>query len=114
MKHSQCLVSTTLDGLVRDTSRSHNQINMVADLKGQIELLVCHFIFKEFIMFAIQPGHIIIIVLVALIFFAPSRLPMLVRGLKKMVSEFRDEVGDKGKKQNNGADVDKTVPPSKP
>ncbi len=46
-------------------------------------------------MFAIQPGHVVIIILVALIFFAPSRLPMVVRGMKKMVSEFRAEVKDK-------------------
>jgi Sec-independent protein translocase protein TatA len=63
-------------------------------------------------MIGLQPGHIVIVVLVALIFFAPSRLPMLVRGMKKMISEFRDETSDKSKK-DNGADPDKTLLPPK-
>ena len=52
-------------------------------------------------MLAIQPIHILVIILVALIFFAPSRLPMVVRGFKKMFSEFRDEVSGKGKDDHN-------------
>lgn len=66
-------------------------------------------------MIGLQPGHVIIIVLVALIFFLPSRLPMLVRGMKKMVSEFRDEISDKSKKQgsDDGADTERISPPSK-
>ncbi len=48
-------------------------------------------------MIGLQPGHIILIVLAALIFFAPSRLPLLARGVKKMVSEFRKEASDKSK-----------------
>ncbi len=44
-------------------------------------------------MIGLQPGHIVIIILIALIFFAPSRLPLLSRGITKMVSEFRKEIG---------------------
>ncbi len=48
-------------------------------------------------MIGLQPGHIVIIILIALIFFAPSRLPLLTRGMFKMFSEFRKEVGNKPK-----------------
>jgi sec-independent protein translocase protein TatA len=39
-------------------------------------------------MFGLQPTHWLIIAIVALVFFVPSRLPELVRALKKTVSEF--------------------------
>ncbi len=45
-------------------------------------------------MIGLQPAHIVIIVFAAVLFFAPSRLPELARGVKKMVSEFRKEVKD--------------------
>ncbi len=48
-------------------------------------------------MIGLQPGHIVIIILIALIFFAPSRLPLLTRGITKMMSEFRKEIGNKPK-----------------
>lgn len=48
-------------------------------------------------MIGLQPAHIVIIVLVACIFFAPSRLPLVARGMKKMIAEFRKEVSDKSK-----------------
>lgn len=48
-------------------------------------------------MFGLQPAHIVIIVLVALLFFAPSRLPLLARGMKTMVSEFRKGLDSKNK-----------------
>ncbi len=54
-------------------------------------------------MFAIQPIHIMLIVLVALLFFAPSRLPLLGRGFSRMIGEFRREVGS-GKKMSNDAE----------
>ncbi len=54
-------------------------------------------------MIGLQPGHVIIIVLVALLFFAPSRLPLLARGVKKMVSEFRDETNDKSNNRSSAA-----------
>jgi len=39
--------------------------------------------------FGIQPIHLIIIVIVALIIFGPSRLPEIGRGLGKALAEFR-------------------------
>jgi Sec-independent protein translocase protein TatA len=53
-------------------------------------------------MFGLQPAHIVIIILVALIFFAPSRLPLLARGMKTMVSEFRKGIDDKNKDRKSG------------
>ncbi len=40
-------------------------------------------------MFGLQPLHWLIIIFVAILFFAPGRLPELVRSLKKMAGEFR-------------------------
>lgn len=48
-------------------------------------------------MLGLQPAHIVIIVLIALIFFAPARLPSLARGMKAMVSEFRKGINEKTK-----------------
>ncbi len=53
-------------------------------------------------MFGLQPAHIVIIILVAVIFFAPSRLPLLARGMKTMVSEFRKGMGEKNKDGKSG------------
>jgi sec-independent protein translocase protein TatA len=39
--------------------------------------------------FGIQPIHLIIIVIVALIIFGPSRLPEIGRGLGRALNEFR-------------------------
>jgi TatA/E family protein of Tat protein translocase len=39
--------------------------------------------------FGIQPLHIVVIVVVALIIFGPSRLPEIGRGLGKALNEFR-------------------------
>jgi sec-independent protein translocase protein TatA len=39
--------------------------------------------------FGIQPLHIVIVVIVALIIFGPSRLPEIGRGLGKSLAEFR-------------------------
>ena len=40
-------------------------------------------------MFGIQPIHIIIVAIVALVIFGPSRLPELGRSLGKSITEFR-------------------------
>jgi TatA/E family protein of Tat protein translocase len=45
-------------------------------------------------MFGLQPGHIIIIIVVATLFFVPSRLPEFVRALRKVVPEFRNGMKD--------------------
>lgn len=43
-------------------------------------------------MFGLQPTHWLIIVIVALVFFVPSRLPELARALKKTFSEVGDSL----------------------
>ncbi len=43
-------------------------------------------------MFGLQPTHLVIILVIALLLFAPSRLPELVRALGKTLSEFRASV----------------------
>ena len=39
--------------------------------------------------FGIQPIHLILIIIVALIIFGPSKLPEIGRGLGKSINEFR-------------------------
>ena len=39
--------------------------------------------------FGIQPWHIVVIVLVALIIFGPAKLPELGRSIGKSINEFR-------------------------
>lgn len=40
-------------------------------------------------MFGIQPIHIIIVVVVALLVFGPERLPQMGRDLARMINQFR-------------------------
>lgn len=40
-------------------------------------------------MFGLQPTHLILILIVALIIFGPSRLPEIGRALGKAINEFR-------------------------
>lgn len=40
-------------------------------------------------MFGLQPTHILIIAIVALVFFGPSRLPELARSIGKSMREFQ-------------------------
>ncbi len=56
-------------------------------------------------MIGLQPGHIVIIILVAILLFVPTRLPQLVRGFKGMFSQFRDEVRNKSRSKNTAADT---------
>jgi sec-independent protein translocase protein TatA len=41
-------------------------------------------------MFGLQPWHLIVILVVALIIFGPQRLPEIGRAIGKSISEFRD------------------------
>jgi sec-independent protein translocase protein TatA len=50
------------------------------------------------------PGHIILVVLVALLFFGPSKLPELGRGFGKMLREFKS--GAKGLYAEDDANTD--------
>jgi sec-independent protein translocase protein TatA len=43
-------------------------------------------------MLGLQPTHILIVLIIALVFFAPSRLPDLVRAIGKSVREFRGSI----------------------
>ncbi len=61
-------------------------------------------------MVALQPVHIIIVLLVGLLFFAPSRMPLLGRGVTKMISEFRREIRSNAKKTADDGHVQN--PPS--
>ena len=40
-------------------------------------------------MFGLQPTHLLIILIVALLIFVPSRLPELVRALRQTIVELR-------------------------
>jgi Sec-independent protein translocase protein TatA len=42
-------------------------------------------------MYGLQPTHILLIIIVALIFFMPSRLPQIARGFRDMISSFKEE-----------------------
>jgi sec-independent protein translocase protein TatA len=45
-------------------------------------------------MFGLQPTHLLIIAVIALIFFGPSRLPDLARSLGKSMKEFQYAMKD--------------------
>lgn len=70
-------------------------------------------------MFGIQPTHLIVIVVVALILFGPQRLPEIGRALGRSINEFKNaskEMGDsfnqavseEPKKSNNGVPAEQT------
>ena len=56
--------------------------------------------------FGIQPIHLVLIIVVALIIFGPSRLPEIGRGLGKSINEFR-----KGAKEMTEGFKDEVVNP---
>ena len=55
-------------------------------------------------MFGLQPTHWLIIAVVALLFFAPRRLPELIRALGKTIREFRGAV-----REPDGSPVSKSA-----
>lgn len=59
-------------------------------------------------MFGLQPTHVLLILIAALIFFAPQRLPALVRNMGKAVQEFRQAI------RRDDPAVDKSRTPSPP
>jgi sec-independent protein translocase protein TatA len=48
-------------------------------------------------MFGLQPTHLVIILVVALLLIAPSRLPELGRAVRKAFDEFRSGVQEPAK-----------------
>ncbi len=58
--------------------------------------------------FGIQPLHLVVIVIVALIIFGPSRLPEIGRGLGKALNEFR--AGTKEMTEGFREEVTKATP----
>jgi sec-independent protein translocase protein TatA len=66
-------------------------------------------------MFGLQPTHVLIIVVIALIFFGPNRLPDLARSIGKSMREFQDALKEGA--QNPSAEIkapstDKPVSPT--
>ena len=56
--------------------------------------------------FGIQPIHIVIVIVVALLIFGPKRLPEMGRGIGKAISEFRNgtkEMTDSLRQEVNAA-----------
>jgi len=69
-----------------------------------------YFIFKEVYMpFGIQPVHLIVIALVALLVFGPSKLPDIGRGVGKALVEFKRGLRD----MSDGFD-EEVSPPATP
>ncbi|MCZ8512189.1 twin-arginine translocase TatA/TatE family subunit [Paenibacillus filicis] len=55
---------------------------------------------------AISPMHIVLIAVVALLIFGPSKLPELGRGVGKMFREFKDvTTGNDSKETNNKQEI---------
>lgn len=61
-------------------------------------------------MFGLQPIHLLIIVIVAVLLFAPGRLPEAVRSLGKTVREFRVGLKEAGSKAPPESASAKTTP----
>ena len=68
-------------------------------------------------MFGIQPIHIVIIVLVALLIFGPKRLPEIGRGIGRAINEFRQgtrEMTDSFRDEVNRPPEAQTIAPPPP
>jgi sec-independent protein translocase protein TatA len=51
----------------------------------------------------LQPMHLLLIFLVALIFFGPSKLPELGKGIGEGIRALKDSMKDEGTKPENKA-----------
>ncbi len=61
-------------------------------------------------MFGLQPTHWLIIIIVALLFFMPSRLPELGRALGKTIQEFKATAKELKKGAEEPSDPSKKTP----
>ena len=63
-------------------------------------------------MFGLQPLHLIVILVVALLIFGPSRLPEIGRAIGKSISEFRDAAQSTQYEIRKGIEGDKEESPA--
>lgn len=57
-----------------------------------------------------QPMHVLFILVIALIFFGPGKLPELGAGLGKGIREFRKAMADGAKEAGEGKETPKEMP----
>jgi sec-independent protein translocase protein TatA len=65
-------------------------------------------------MFGLQPWHLIVILVVALIIFGPQRLPEIGRAIGKSISEFRDAASSTTDELRKGLDEKPKSEPDSP
>lgn len=68
-------------------------------------------------MFGLQPLHLIVILIVALLIFGPSRLPEIGKALGKTIREFQSGIKETSQALQDGMKVDETKkeePPKAP
>lgn len=58
----------------------------------------------------LQPMHVLFILVIALIFFGPGKLPELGAGLGKGIREFRKAMGDGAKEAGEAKESPKEMP----
>jgi sec-independent protein translocase protein TatA len=65
-------------------------------------------------MFGLQPWHLIVILVVALIIFGPQRLPEIGRAIGKSITEFREAASSTQDEIRKGMDEKPKAEPDSP